>query len=100
MGIAQSTRPLTCASVLQSLLTGQQTREDMLSVLNEVSKTKSMALLLRTLVAAYVQKELHHSGCRDEGYVLPPSAPTPVTHISPCVDSNTGYWIAQSSKQL
>ena len=56
--------------MLQSLLTGKLTTTDLLSVLDEVTKTKSMALLLRTLVAAYVQKELSSSGCKDEGYVL------------------------------
>ena len=53
--------------MLQSLLTGKQPAMDLSAILDEVTKTKSMALLLRTFVAAYVQKELHHSGCRDEG---------------------------------
>ena len=81
---------LTCASVLQSLLTGKQPAKDSLAILDQVTKTKSMALLLRTFVAAYVQKELHHSGCRDDGYVLQLSVQISSAHNVSCADSNTG----------
>ena len=74
--------------MLQSLLTGKQTAKDLLATLDEVTRTKSMALLLRSFVAAYIQKELHDSGCKDEGYVLQVSGQISCTHNVPCISSD------------
>ncbi len=44
--------------VWQSLLNGKGTRTDLQSVLDNVTKAKSMALFMRTVVAAAVQGQL------------------------------------------
>ncbi|DBA96082.1 TPA: hypothetical protein ACH3X1_001580 [Trebouxia sp. C0004] len=52
---------LTSACVWQSVLNGEQTNRGLQTVLRDVTKTKSMALLLRTIVAADVQSQLEPS---------------------------------------
>lgn len=49
---------LTNTCLLQSALSGKRTISELQTVLRDVSKVKSMALLLRTVVAADVQSQL------------------------------------------
>ena len=56
--------------MLQFALNGKQTNEELLTVLHEVSKVKSMALLLRTVVAANVQGLVKPSLSGRQRYVL------------------------------
>ena len=47
-----------CMCAWQSLLNGKGTKRDLQLVLGNVTKAKSMALLMRTIVAAHVQAQL------------------------------------------
>jgi hypothetical protein len=61
---------LTSACVWQSVLNGKRTNRELQTVLSDVNKAKSMALLLRTIVAADVQSQLAPSPSGQERYVL------------------------------
>ena len=71
---AWSDRPfhccLTSTCLLQSALSGKRTTSELQTVLRDVSKVKSMALLLRTVVAADVQGLVKPSLSDQKRYVL------------------------------
>ncbi len=55
---------------MQSALSGKRTTSELQTVLRDVSKVKSMALLLRTVVAADVQGLVKPSLSGQKRYVL------------------------------
>ena len=58
-----------CMCVWQSLLNGKGTKRDLHLVLGNVTKAKSMALLMRTVVAADVQGQLERFPSSHERHV-------------------------------
>lgn len=59
---------LTSTCLFQSALSGKGTTSELQTVLRNVSKVKSMALLLRTIVAADVQSQLRPSPSSQKRY--------------------------------